>query len=186
MDIVVLEISEPGREARRIVVSGPADVGRECSGFLVDDRSVSRRHVAVAPHPEGLSLTDLRSRNGTLLNGAPLSGTAVARPGDVVVIGSTRIEVVGDLDPASPERTMLPSPPMRTVALQVPAHPPGAPPAPPGGATSPPPAPAAKRGGWTPATPGSASWTAPAGPLLTRRGPVPPRPDEGSRRTGRR
>ena len=179
MDIVVLEIREPGRGARRVVVSGPADVGRECSGFLVDDRSVSRRHIAIAPHRDGLSLTDLGSRNGTLLNGAPLSGTAVARPGDVVIVGATRIEVIGDLEPSSPESTMLPAPPMRTMAIPPPAaHPAPATPSPPPGTpgASPPPGP----GRWTPGAPDRASWSGPAGPLTTRRGPAPQRPEKGS------
>lgn len=99
MDVVVVEIREPGREARRVMVTGSADIGRECNGFVVIDESVSRRHVAVTPHAEGIALTDLGSRNGTLLNGTRVDGTAVVRPGDVVRLGQTELEVIGTAAP---------------------------------------------------------------------------------------
>lgn len=57
---------------------------------LVDEaRSVSRWHAAIRSQPDGpLYLEDLKSSNGTVLNGQPVKVPACLKPGDRVTIGA--------------------------------------------------------------------------------------------------
>ena len=128
----IIEIREPGRPVRRVVVDRAIEVGRECDGEVLSDEGVSRRHLKLVPSPVALSVVDLGSRNGTLLNGVPITGRAVLEPGAVVRLGSTEIVMIGRADrvePAVARRTMrageaaalvIPAPP---AALEVPRPP---------------------------------------------------------------
>ena len=114
MDRVVVEIREPGREPRRVSITATVEVGRECSGILLGDPRVSRRHIALTAGVEGLTLTDLGSSNGTTLNGNRVTDPVVVRIGDVIRLGGTEIGVV--------ERTAAPprpatAPPERMTLL---------------------------------------------------------------------
>ena len=105
----IIEIREPGRPVRRVVVDRAIEVGRECDGEVLSDEGVSRRHLRLVPSPVALSVVDLGSRNGTLLNGVPITGRAVLEPGAVVRLGSTEIIMIGRADrvePAVARRTM--------------------------------------------------------------------------------
>ena len=90
----LLEIREPGRPVRRVVLDRALEVGRECDGVLLADAGVSRRHVKLLPSPLGLSVVDLGSRNGTLLNGVALLNRTNLEPGDVLRLGATELVVV--------------------------------------------------------------------------------------------
>jgi hypothetical protein len=114
MDRVVVEIREPGREPRRITMTTSVEVGRDCSGVIISDSSASRRHVALTPHPEGLTATDLGSRNGTLVNGVRIKGPANVGPGDVVQVGETRLAVV---ERTAPPPSSAKAPPIAATAL---------------------------------------------------------------------
>lgn len=94
----IVEIREPGRAVRRLVLERPIEVGRECDGENVSDAGVSRRHLRLVPTPVALSLVDLGSRNGTLLNGTAVTGRVALEPGDVVRLGSTEIVMVGRVE----------------------------------------------------------------------------------------
>ncbi|WP_426746100.1 FHA domain-containing protein [Myxococcus faecalis] len=65
-------------------------IGRSpsCEIPLRDDQ-VSRKHAQLTVHEGQVRLTDLDSRNGTLVNGARISGQVVLQPGDRVRVGST-------------------------------------------------------------------------------------------------
>ena len=67
----IIEIREPGQRARRVVVDRAIEVGRDCDGEVLSDEGVSRRHLRLVPSPVALSVVDLGSRNGTLVNGVP-------------------------------------------------------------------------------------------------------------------
>lgn len=55
---------------------------------------VSRRHVRFSDTDEGLRISDLGSRNGTLLNGRTLGSVArLVRAGDVVQVGAFTIKI---------------------------------------------------------------------------------------------
>ena len=105
------------------------EVGRECDGEVVSDEGVSRRHLRLVPSPVALSVVDLGSRNGTLLNGVAITGRAVLGPGSVVRLGSTEIVMIGrtaatdagiPAEPASARRTLLPG---QAPAMAIPAPP---------------------------------------------------------------
>jgi hypothetical protein len=63
-------------------------IGREAdSDIQIDDRQVSRRHAEISQTFEGYTLRDLGSKNGTFLNGEPVSQKArLIRNGDEVGI----------------------------------------------------------------------------------------------------
>ena len=94
----IIEIREPGRPVRRVVLDQAIEVGRECDGEVLSDEGVSRRHLRLVPSPVALSVVDLGSRNGTLVNGVPIAGRTVLEPGAVVRLGSTEIIMIGRAD----------------------------------------------------------------------------------------
>ena len=74
--------------------------------MIVVDGAVSRRHVELALAPEGVTLRDLDSRNGTFYLGQRI-GNMVLGLGSSFRIGSTEIELVADpksLTPVPSER----------------------------------------------------------------------------------
>jgi nitrite reductase (NADH) large subunit len=129
----IVEIREPGRPVRRVTLDRAIEVGRECDGEVLSDEGVSRRHLRLVPSPVALSVVDLGSRNGTLVNGVPITGRVVLEPGAVVRLGSTEIIMVGRAAEAAPppaRRTMLarqvaalpvPPPPAAPVVPQAPS-----------------------------------------------------------------
>ncbi|MCS6853088.1 MAG: GGDEF domain-containing protein [Gemmataceae bacterium] len=68
----------------------PVILGRdptECD-IYVDDEAVSRRHAQIIPTPDGYSITDLQSTNGTHVNHARVTFCPL-KDGDYLHIGST-------------------------------------------------------------------------------------------------
>ena len=51
------------------------------------DLDVSSRHAAIVRKAEGFVLQDLGSRNGTFVNGRPISGDTLLHTGDVIAFG---------------------------------------------------------------------------------------------------
>ncbi len=127
----VIEIREPGREARRIAVNRIIEMGCDCDGEIVADPSVSPRHLKLAASPVALSLVDLGSGGGTFVNGRPIVGRAVLGVGDVVRLGATEVEVVSGpgVIRALPEHTAAQ---VSRVAVPAPREPEPEPPAGPG------------------------------------------------------
>ena len=69
-------------------------VGRDPSAWLVlEDDTVSRLHARLDREGDGLWVTDLKSRNGTRVNGSPALRTRV-RSGDIVSFGDLEFAVV--------------------------------------------------------------------------------------------
>jgi two-component system response regulator AtoC len=71
--------------------AGELVIGRapEC-GLKLEDDLVSRQHAQVLVVPDGLRLTDLGSRHGTVVNGKRLGGAAkLLASGDAITIGRT-------------------------------------------------------------------------------------------------
>ena len=57
------------------------------AGVVIDHEAVSRRHTAIRRRGESVVVEDLGSRNGTTLNGVPITGIRRATAGDVVGVG---------------------------------------------------------------------------------------------------
>jgi ABC-type multidrug transport system ATPase subunit len=53
-------------------------------GLVIDSPLISREHARLVPTPEGVRLEDLRSTNGTFVNGQRVVGPVLLRPGDRV------------------------------------------------------------------------------------------------------
>ncbi len=80
---------------------------RTCDVVLTDG-FVSRRHCSVAPHAQGFAITDLGSKNGTVIDGVAV-GKVVAPPGVAIRIGKTLVQLmpadeVIDIPPSASER----------------------------------------------------------------------------------
>ena len=104
------------------VVSGPGAgqvfevgdgvvIGRDEGLDLGGDPELSRRHARVARGPGGeLSVEDLGSTNGTIVNGQRISAATTVRAGDRVEVGGSVLEVVGDPDQRPPRPGTGPAP----------------------------------------------------------------------------
>ncbi|MBI5368345.1 MAG: Flp pilus assembly complex ATPase component TadA [Planctomycetes bacterium] len=98
----VLRIEGAG-ECRELPLGDqPVTVGRhEANTLVIDDDAASRHHCVIEPVPGGWQIRDLRSRNGTLLNGRPLTRAPFAA-GDVAAIGAVRIALRSVAPASSP------------------------------------------------------------------------------------
>jgi DNA-binding NtrC family response regulator len=75
---------------RRYEVLKEATIGRSPSCEIpLEDDLVSRRHAQITLRDGKAWLRDLRSRNGTLVNGERVSGEVALQPGDQVRVGTT-------------------------------------------------------------------------------------------------
>ena len=104
----LLAVLDGADNGRRIRVTEQVTIGRgEDAGLLLDDPEISRAHAALGPTAKGLEVSDLGSLNGTWVNGERISSPVVLVPGDVMRIGTTRIEVLaaGGRDPAPRPRS---------------------------------------------------------------------------------
>ena len=81
------------RSGERIELVGEIVVGRENADLTVHDEEVSRRHLAVRPHEDGVELEDLGSTNGTFVDGARLAAVVVVSSGARVTLGETELEI---------------------------------------------------------------------------------------------
>ena len=76
----------------------------------VDDRLASRYHCEIRRSAAGFILADLKSRNGTCLNQAPLDRPTALRNGDEIGIGSASIRFwinPEQINPAAPKLPMI-------------------------------------------------------------------------------
>jgi len=84
-----------GTQRRELRVLTPALVGRAGSCHVqLQDGDVSRRHARLEAEEGVLYLRDLRSANGTFLNGETFEGAIELRVGDEIDCGATRLEIV--------------------------------------------------------------------------------------------
>jgi class 3 adenylate cyclase len=73
-------------------------VGRECDGLLLSDVQVSRRHANFDVVGDHVVVTDLGSTNGTFLDGLRITASVALRPGTVVRLGDTTVELQVERD----------------------------------------------------------------------------------------
>jgi ABC transport system ATP-binding/permease protein len=123
--------ADAGRESgsllyagRRFAIpSGGLTIGRAADNDVVlDSEHASRSHARLDPDEDsdGFSLTDLRSRHGTLLNGERLLGaTRSLQSGDTIEIGDERLRFLGGESTRLASR-QLPIVGIQTVAFEGP------------------------------------------------------------------
>jgi len=88
--VVVIERG-PNAGSTYAVANAEVSVGRlKDSEILLDDISVSRRHVVIRPTPAGHEVLDNGSLNGTYHNGVRVDRAALS-DGDVVQVGRYKL-----------------------------------------------------------------------------------------------
>lgn len=74
-------------KGQRWIISRTMVIGRDPACEInVQDRQVSRFHARITPTPEGVTIEDLGSKNGTNHNGAELATPIMLQDGDVLGI----------------------------------------------------------------------------------------------------
>ena len=111
-----VKISEPGRTPLHLVIRRPIAVGRDCDGLLLADAELSRRHLQLSATAGGVTVQDLGSTNGTLVDGTALNGPTLVRAGQVVMFGRCRLEIVAGADHQPPR---LDDDPMRRTSIDI-------------------------------------------------------------------
>jgi class 3 adenylate cyclase len=104
VDYPIIIVRQPNRKALRIQVVEPLEIGRECDGLLIADSQASRRHALLSPRHSELLAEDLRSTNGTFLDGSRIDVPVILQLGSVLRVGDTTIELVET--PAAPRTTL--------------------------------------------------------------------------------
>lgn len=79
-------------ESREVELSaGETVFGRDRSVVWIDDPSVSRRHARIRVEGDRATIRDLGSKNGTMVNGAPVDGDRALDDGDEIQIGRAKM-----------------------------------------------------------------------------------------------
>jgi predicted component of type VI protein secretion system len=117
------------RSGERIELVGELVVGRENADLTVADEEVSRRHLAMRPHEDGVELEDLGSTNGTFVDGARLAAVVVVSSSARVVLGETELEIEvevpePELDPGATRLRERPPERDATIVGRAPVAPP--------------------------------------------------------------
>lgn len=97
-----VQAGPPGTAGREFVLSRPAmTIGRRADQDIVlGDPSVSRVHARLEVAPDGVSIVDLDSTNGTLVNGHPVRMSRVAlRVGDRIQVGAVVLDLLAAAGP---------------------------------------------------------------------------------------
>jgi predicted component of type VI protein secretion system len=100
-------VVEQGRNRNRVVRLLPPEIviGRQRGcGVRIPSAEVSRRHCVLRIEDGYLTIQDLRSVNGTFLNGMRVMGREIVRPGDHLEIGPLRFVVEYELTPEALDR----------------------------------------------------------------------------------
>ncbi|HUF98702.1 MAG TPA: FHA domain-containing protein [Ilumatobacter sp.] len=103
-------IRQPGQTPIHLSVREPIEVGRECTGVLLVDPQVSRRHLVLAPVGDRVAVLDLGSTNGTILHGRRLDIEMELMAGQFIKLGDTTITVLDERSGAtSNQRDSVPT-----------------------------------------------------------------------------
>jgi pSer/pThr/pTyr-binding forkhead associated (FHA) protein len=93
MTIFWLQVSERGQPARVVPVQRPLVIGRDAEGLVVDDPTVSRRHLVLEPTRDVLVCRDLGSANGTFVDGQRIEGIVHLAAGARIRLGESELVV---------------------------------------------------------------------------------------------
>jgi hypothetical protein len=81
--------------------SGSLTVGRGEVDVGLADPEVSRNHFRISAAGSQVRLVDLGSCSGTRVNNEPAIGEQMLRPGDIIVVGETYLQLLADPEPAT-------------------------------------------------------------------------------------
>ena len=82
------------RQTYRLNIISSLTVGRHPDNDLpIDDNVVSGHHLRIDRNGDEMTVTDLNTTNGTILNGVPVQGTLPLNNGDELQVGFTRVKV---------------------------------------------------------------------------------------------
>src|SRR5689334_17191570 len=98
----VVVIFAAGRPKRRLfpVGRGSLPLGRmELADGDAFDESISREHARLSFDGVSWKVTDLGSRNGTMVNGARIQGEKEAASGSMIRVGGALLVAVADIAP---------------------------------------------------------------------------------------
>jgi len=88
---LLVAIAGPSSPRTFTLEGGRVTIGHDDdSDVVITDRYVSRRHCVIELGPSEAVIRDLGSRNGTLLNGLPVT-ESLLQPGDRITIGTTEL-----------------------------------------------------------------------------------------------
>ena len=107
VEIQSLSIHVPGRDPERLRLEGdgPFPLGRGPDNkIVVNDSAVSRKHAEIVRRGGGYWIEDLKSKNGTKLNGTLIQASTELHPGDRIDIGPCQIHFGRDKEPGSSAR----------------------------------------------------------------------------------
>ena len=86
------------------LIEGQFAVGRSAGCQLsLDDPLVSRRHALLVVSREGVTIEDLQSRNGVIVNGQRIPGRTKVQAGDKIIIGSQELTLLEGRESAGRE-----------------------------------------------------------------------------------
>lgn len=89
----MIEVAQPGRQPLYVLIDGVLEVGRDCDGLLLADPEVSRHHARFTVNRGMLTVEDLGSRNGTSVDGRPVTTPTEIRPGQLIRLGASEVRV---------------------------------------------------------------------------------------------
>lgn len=91
-----LTCTQEGQTGEWLLTKDSTSIGRmpESDLCLTEDRRVSRQHAVIHRAPTAFILTDLKSGNGTFLNGVMLTTPSVLHSGDLIRIGHTELTFI--------------------------------------------------------------------------------------------
>ncbi|MDH4139079.1 MAG: FHA domain-containing protein [Coriobacteriia bacterium] len=95
--VLALRVARGPREIMGVTVpvAGPIIIGRSPgSDIVIADDFVSSNHVRVHPTSNGVTVQDLGSTNGTVVNGERIREPVRAEAGDEIALGATLLKVV--------------------------------------------------------------------------------------------
>ena len=109
MNPQLVAIAGPRRGTTLLVPDLEVSIGRDADNWLViESGGVSRRHCVLSPGPDGVTIGDLESLNGTFVNGVPVKRRLLEQ-GDVIGLGDTLLLfAVRELEPAAAFRQVQP------------------------------------------------------------------------------
>ncbi len=112
MEDAFLEVLRKNGLERVELIGAQVTIGRASENTVTfpNDDAVSRRHAVLLRAPDGWTLRDTGSANGTYVNGERLRVDRMLKPGDRITLGNSQLVFRGETTTAPPVR-FSPAPP---------------------------------------------------------------------------